>query len=267
MSELKTSALSKILSKKAGEPSEKPESKTKEETKFDASSRFKNIEQWHNSNPFYRRTIHPVSIEKSKDDFWTKPTALCCWYCGYSCRKSPHAYPMPLRFVRGKYEVSGIYCSPSCVKSELLRDRGYYFNERLEALTMMLHDVYNYYEPVATVDKTVFKRYGGTLSHARYLKETAMVCSIQALSAPFVDVPLVLQEDFKDLVMLKPKPRAVAKVAAKTEAKTEAKIKEEVKVAAKAEAKVKESGPVKMDTTDHAKKNFEDLVPVVVKTS
>jgi hypothetical protein len=188
---------------------------------------------WHSKNPFFDRTLHHTILLKCSDTFWTSPTKIACWFCGYKFKTPP--IPLPVKYKNGKFEVSGIYCSFTCVKSQIVQQPGYYFNERIECLTLMLNDVYEYTGTVPTVTKEIFKKYGGKLSHQKYLKNHAIVEKIKIRSIPFVDQPLVLEQDFKDIEMARPKMK-------------KAKVFKDTK-----ESKVT------------SKNNFEDMIPVLKK--
>lgn len=240
------------------------------------------LEKFHGDNPFFSRTVRNTVIEKlGDDDLWTKcGEKHACFFCGYSFRWAP--FPMPIKIKSGKYHVDDVlYCTPNCVKSQLLACSNYYLNQRLEDLTTLLADLYNYHKPVAAVEKKIFKRYRGSVTHKQYIANTAEVCKLQVLSSPFVCEPTCIQEDFKDLVMTKPKStgKSSKTPAKETKETKETRGEKKDKKESKAEKKEKEkkslsTGPTKMDMSEDKKeikdhkesKNFGDLVPVLKST-
>ena len=149
------------------------------------------------SNPFYARFLHPI-LDAKDNDFWTKPTKIRCWYCAGSFPNSPFPLPTNYNNNTGAFTTSGVYCSLTCVKSHIRETGGYFMGQRLEWLTLMSSDVFNFHEELSVIDKYRFEHFGGDLAHADYLRMHAIVPTIQLRSFPFVDAPFVFEQPFKD---------------------------------------------------------------------
>lgn len=208
-----------------------------------------NIVKFNNNNPFYRRSLHPSVSRSFEEDFWIKPCKYACAHCGYilddgvKFRLPP--FPLIIKIKHGKYHAdSDVFCTPNCCKSRIVYGSGYYTNQLLENLTLTLHDLYNCYDVIATVDRRLFERYGGPITREQYLTNTANICKLQIIGTPFVDTPLCIQDDFQDIVITKPRAVGKGKITEAKDAKDAKAIKE-----AK-EAKSNYDGPVKMDTSN-----------------
>lgn len=174
--------------------------KESKESKESKQAKPGGVDMTFQSNPFFQRKLHPI-LEHKMNETWRQPTNIHCWYCACSFPNPP--YPLPTNYEAGVFTVMGIYCSLTCVKSHIKDMGSYYMGQRLEWLTLMAADVYNYHLPISTVDKYVFKHYGGNRDHAEYLAHGAAMPPVQIRSIPFVDLPMVFEEPFKDDEMSK----------------------------------------------------------------
>lgn len=153
------------------------------------------------NNPYFARTLYPLLSNKD-NSFWTKPTQIRCWYCGHTFPNPP--YPMPTSYHNGEFRTRGVYCSLTCVKSHVIEMRGHHLPQRLEDLTLMAGNVFNYHKDIPTIDKYRFASYGGDLSHEDYLRNDAIaprpvfLRSAPFVDLPFADAPLACEQPFKD---------------------------------------------------------------------
>lgn len=162
--------------------------------------------EWYANNPFFKRSMMHSALNRLSHEFWTKPCKIACWFCGYKFHKlGLNPIPMPVKYQQSVFTVEGVYCSFTCVKSKIMLDPGYYLNERLECLTLMLRDVYCYYEDVTTVCREIFKRYGGDVSHKQYLADQAVTGMIKVVGSPFVQAPTIIENGFVDVLLQRPK--------------------------------------------------------------
>jgi hypothetical protein len=131
-------------------------------------------------------------------EFWSKGSEdNNCFFCGYHFLWPP--FPMPVGMQGGQYIVEGVvFCTPNCVKSELNDRSHYYGGQRAELLTDMLSDLYNFTDKIETVEKKVFKRYHGIVTHEEYISDIAKVCKLQLVTNPFICQPSCFQNGFHD---------------------------------------------------------------------
>lgn len=183
----------------------KEDKNEKSEETIEKEKRITRLNRFHSKNPFYFRELQHTLIAKCADSFWLTPCKYACFFCGYYFFNSNSCpVPRPKSYKNGKFEISGIYCTFVCVKSDIMKDKGNACGEELEALTLMLNDVYCYDQPIPTINKLVFKRYGGPLSHKKFLRKWAHMNKIQVRTIPFVDTPIVLESEFKDVELTGP---------------------------------------------------------------
>lgn len=179
----------------------------------DKAIQLKKTSDWHAINPFHKRTLHQTMIDKASDDFWQKPTHIACWFCGHNFPTPP--LPLPEKCSNGKFITSGVYCTFCCVKSQISKQMDFFYNERIENLTTMMNDVYGFHvtaHDVPVIDKEMFEKYGGTISYDEYIKNSACAGRIKLRTVPFVDQPLVLEnEDLKDSEITRPKMKSIKK--------------------------------------------------------
>ena len=149
------------------------------------------------NNPFFARTLHPL-LSHRDNAFWCQPTTIHCWYSGARFPNNPYPMPTQYDYALGKYTTWGVYCSLTCVKSHITKLGGAFLGQRLELLTMMAADVYNYHGAIPTIDCYRFKHFGGDLDHDEWLRNGGVVPILQMRAPPFVDQPLVLEEQFRD---------------------------------------------------------------------
>lgn len=158
------------------------------------------------SNPFWERRIfrRPLTDQREEKGAsrWMTKSNHRCHYCGNACHAAP--IPRPQSYENGVFTVTGDeYCMPSCVKSEIVREGGSSRGQDLEWFTMMMEDVYDYHGDIGDIDKRLFDiYYGGTLSHAEYVKQHSLATAGKTMwcirTAPFVDMPVVLEAPFRD---------------------------------------------------------------------
>lgn len=171
-----------------------------------AEEKKQKVVDWYAKNPFYKRSMMCAALNRLTHEFWTKPCKIACWFCGYKFFKSGlNPIPMPVKYQQSVFTVEGVYCSFTCVKSKIMLDPGYYLNERLECLTLMLRDVYCYYDDVTTVCREIFKRYGGDITHKQYLANQAVTGAIKIVGSPFVQAPTIIENGFVDVLLQRPK--------------------------------------------------------------
>ena len=176
----------------------------------------KKLEKWKAENPYFKRKLLHITLERQADDFWLKPCKIACWWCGHFFPHPP--IPLPNKVKNGEFIINEeIFCTFTCVKSEIVEKQGYQFSERIEAFTLMLNDVYKYTKPVSTIQKLMFQRYGGPLSYEDFLQNYAVVDHIRIVGVPFVDTPIAFESDFKDVVVPK-KKKPIKKLLAETQA-------------------------------------------------
>src|SRR5207237_10781907 len=90
-------------------------------------------------------------------------------------------FPMPTHYNNnnGVFTTFGVYCSLTCVKSHLKEQSGLYMGQRLEWLTLMAADVFNYHETIPTIDKYRFRHFGDDCDDSEYLRLQAIVPNLQ----------------------------------------------------------------------------------------
>jgi hypothetical protein len=194
------------------------------------------IEDFHKSNPLFPRIINSSFTSRQSladPDFWKKKSdENHCFFCGYQFSWPP--FPMPIKINGTEVIVDDVvYCTPSCVKSELVKSSGYYVNQRLQDLTNILRDYYNYYDIPKTVEKKVFKRYGGDITHEEYIQNIAAVCELQIVYAPFICQPSCIQGGLNNIF--------VKRIEAKSSKSTLLSYKPESKEVGREEKETKES--------------------------
>jgi hypothetical protein len=151
------------------------------------------------NNPHYPRRIH----KSTNLAVYQNDVVKGCERCGYLF-KHP-AVPIAIDYKHGFYTIKDVFCSPVCAKEHIpvgmdSQRRGSVYTWQ----TNMLENVFKYYEVVPAFPKKLFKRYGGTWTHKKFLKvynsgfANAAAKSIVLRSLPFIEAPQVVEEEFFD---------------------------------------------------------------------
>ena len=134
-------------------------------------------------NPYVEGTLHPLRAQQEKlvsdgtslypdrISFWITPLcgSLCCWSCGYPINHAPYPCPQTYDPESDIFQVLGVFCWFSCILEYIIREGGHQENNRRQLLFMMARDRYGWRELIQPINKLVFEKYGGPLSHEAYL--------------------------------------------------------------------------------------------------
>lgn len=108
----------------------------------------------------------PKEFYKNCPNFYTQPTAIACWWCTESFHSVP--VPMPVRYhedcadpERSYWQVTGVFCSPSCM---LAKSRSIRTSENLARLFLKRAYCLKTVEVACAPDPLSLKKFGGKYS-------------------------------------------------------------------------------------------------------
>lgn len=172
-------------------------------------------------NPYVNSEFHPLRGKIAQEpDFWSVPLhgKLSCWYCGHEIMNVPYPCPTSYNPEKQMYQTNGVFCFFSCVMSYIIQEGGHAENSRREWLTVMARHVYGYKPFIRPIDKRLFVKYGGSLTHQLYLESAcASFLTNQPLplirlrkEPPFIPTDMLIEYAMKKIDFLKLDPERLA---------------------------------------------------------
>jgi len=205
------------------------------------------------NSPFWRRRIH-ASRKHPDNALWLTPMngSHDCHCCSLPIKDLPYPSIEDYDALTGTGTTGFVYCSLTCVKSDIVRRRGNDMSQRLEWLTIIACDVYGVTDDLPVIDPGLLDRYvGGTQKAAEYIRDVAVRPVPRMRDLPFVPQRTCIEDDFQDVMRLSMslaeiKAQADAAAAAQpAHSKPSRKRKTAAAVAAPAAAAAAQSSPKK----------------------